>query len=163
MKSKGRLGFGQVQGAVDTDQGLDRGVEFRVTLFAQPIAAGAVEGESDATPPRLDSSEHVTGLVPIAIEEENLKLAGIRGVGECRVECLAAGMEDPKFPCRVHDGVAIGVGAPLMQVEPGALDDALDESAGAGRAPQFALVDQDIDLDGGSEGGGTATEAPPWG
>lgn len=73
---------------------------------------------------------------------------------------MAARMEDPKIAGRVDDAGAVGIGAPLVGVEAGTLDDAMNEAAGAGGAPQFALVDEDIHLDGRSEGGGSGAETP---
>lgn len=67
---------------VDADESLDGGMEFGMTLFAQPVPAGTAERETDATPPRFHAAEHVPGLVPIAIEEQDLELVGWSGCGE---------------------------------------------------------------------------------
>lgn len=60
VEAERKLWFGEVQGAVKADQGLDGGMEFGVTLFTQPIAAGTFEGETDPASPWLHGAEHVT-------------------------------------------------------------------------------------------------------
>lgn len=160
VQSQGRfLGF-HTQRVQHPQQGFDGRVMVRVSLFAQPVPAWPLEGQGNSFAPGFNRTQHVPGLIPIAIEQQHLHVLRAGQWRDGGFQRSAARMKDPELAARKSNGLRVGILSALMDEGTRAVHGALDQPPGTGRAPQLALVNEDIDLKPGVHRRDTAANTP---
>jgi hypothetical protein len=135
----------------DRHESLGGGELRRVGLVAEPVAArlvGHVVREANASAYGFDGAEHLVGLLPCAVEE-NDRSGRLRS--RCRRgEGITTGVKDPAFlvvfePSRLKPCSRYRPVRPLVQMDRAFWDGPGNEPAGARRLLVLVAVDEQVD------------------
>ena len=122
--------------------------------------------QADTAAHALDRMQHLAGLSPRSVEQENMRAARIGGRGRRGGQRFAPGVEDPQLASmreRLRWNARGGeeAGLALVDVAVGASHNSGNELAGARRLVMLVVVDQHMDPELGIDRRDRVADAPP--
>ncbi len=160
LDPEGGRHFGKAEGLHQPQQRFRGGGHPFGVLIPEPELVRARRRQPYQPPPALDFLPHPHGLPPAAVEEQDLQILRACGGGGYFV---AGRIENPECLTGSDEGGGLGGHARLVEVPARVGDQSGEEQSGAGGAPGFTEMDQNVDGQPAVDGLVSGADAPAWG